>query len=99
MVRAGFQTEEEAVEWSEGHGGEVWKAVRNPRQAGRDLKYEERDRERIAEEVLGGMTYRKAAEKYGCSTGYVHKLISERRKREEEKEQGIKIVAKSMQKE
>lgn len=99
VIRAGFVSEENAEGWAKTHSGEVWEAARNPRGAGRELKYGSRDRARIVEEVQGGMTYRKAAEKYGCSIGYVHKLISEHGKREGEKEPGIKTVAKSMQKE
>ena len=81
-VRAGFLSEKEALEWAGEHGGEVWKAARNPRWAGREAIYGNRERDAIVEAVLGGMTYREAVKEFGCSIGYVHKLISEHRGKE-----------------
>lgn len=85
MVRAGFASEGEAEEWAADHGGEVWEAARNPRLAGRDSKYTDGERDGIVAAVAGGMTRRKAAEKFGCSVGLVQYLINEHRGKEAEK--------------
>lgn len=79
VVRAGFASEGDAEGWAAAHGGEVWEAARNPRWAGREARYTDGERNAIAEAVEGGMTYRKAAEEFGCSIGFVHKLMNERR--------------------
>lgn len=86
VVRAGFIAERDAEEWAAGHGGEVWKAARNPRWAGRDATYTDQEREAIVAAVMEGMAYRETAKKFGCSVGYVHKLISEHREKEAENE-------------
>ncbi len=81
VARAGFTSEGDAEEWAAAHGGEVWEAARNPRWAGREPRYTDGERDGIVEAVGGGMSYRKAAEKFGCSIGFVHKLINEHREK------------------
>lgn len=57
--------------------------IRNTRGAGRRPLFTEQDRERILELRGQGMTIRGIASAVMCSTGYVHKIISEQDKTSE----------------
>ena len=76
-VVAGFQSEKDALDYALSIGGTVVKAARNPRNAGRTLKFSDREKEAIKEQISHGVPIRRIAGEFRCSVGYVHKLKCE----------------------
>ena len=76
-VMAGFQTEKDAVDYAMSVGGTVVKAAGNPRNAGRNPIFSDREKDAIRERISQGIPMRRIAEEFRCSVGYVHKLKCE----------------------
>ena len=73
-VIAGFRSERDASDYALSVGGAVVKAAGNPRNAGRNPKFSDREKEAIREQVSQGVPMRRIAKEFRCSVGYVHKL-------------------------
>lgn len=81
-VCAAFKSAEDAAQWAGMTGGDICRAPRNPRNAGRWPEYSDRENDEMLKMLSEGATVRKVAERFRCSVGHVQKLKSEQRDRD-----------------